>query len=329
MLWPAGFARIPEEDWTRAPVASLAQKYDAVGRHGWYANLEPTADDLAGQLRPGDILVDYSGGTGLLIDRLLERVAARDVGVVNVDSSPKFLALSLEKLRDDPRVAFRLIHYLADAKRLQYLDEALGALLTARKADALVSANAIHLYYDLDQTLASWARVLRSGARVHVQSGNIRNPEAPKDAWIIDETVEAVHQAAMGIVRKDARFARYRSALDDATRMAAHDALRRKFFLPPRPLALYVDALERADIRVEATRTHVVRASAAEWHSFLSVYSEGVLGWVGGSPRIEGHEPDAGALHDRFTLMRLALDEVLAGRETFDAVWTYVLARRR
>src|SRR5581483_1043802 len=69
--WPPGFVRIPDEDWTRAPLDALAVKYDAVEKHGWYANLDPTVEEIVAFARPGHVLVDYSGGTGILIERLL------------------------------------------------------------------------------------------------------------------------------------------------------------------------------------------------------------------------------------------------------------------
>lgn len=331
---------MPAEEWTRAPVASLAQKYDAVGRHGWYANLDASVATLARELKPGQILVDYSGGTGLLVDRLLAAVGSREIGVVIVDSSPKFLALALEKRRHDPRVAFRLIEYRKEEKRLETLDESLGPEMVARGADALVSANAVHLYYGLDGTLASWARCLRPSALVHVQSGNIRPGPGPgpgpavehgqeRGAWIIDDTVAAVDAAARKLVRGDTSYSRYRDALDDPERMAKHDAFRQKVFLPPRPLAHYTDALERAGFGIERAWTRAIPAKADEWHEFLSAYSDAVLGWVGGTEKVEGRPPSPDALHDRLSLMRLALGMVLTGQETFDATWTYVDARRR
>src|SRR5262245_16084950 len=95
-VWPADFARIPDEDWTHAPLDTLALKYDTVENHGWYRNLEPTLDELAAHLRDGMHMVDYSGGTGILIDRLLHRMPDAAVGCLLVDSSPKFLRLALE-----------------------------------------------------------------------------------------------------------------------------------------------------------------------------------------------------------------------------------------
>src|SRR5688500_18276514 len=111
-LWPEGFERVPTAAWTALPIETLARKYDSVEHHGWYRNLEPTLDELEEKLRDGDLICDYSGGTGILADRLLRRCPELRAGVLIVDSSPKFLRLALEKLGSDGRVGFRLIEFL-------------------------------------------------------------------------------------------------------------------------------------------------------------------------------------------------------------------------
>src|SRR5439155_22857220 len=63
--WPPGVERIPDEEWTRQPVDSFGLKYDTVENHGWYSNLDPTVEQLAGALKDGSLLLDYSGGTGI------------------------------------------------------------------------------------------------------------------------------------------------------------------------------------------------------------------------------------------------------------------------
>ena len=57
--WPEGFARVPDEEWTRADLDGLALKYDTVENHGWYRNLEPTLDELAAYLTDGMRLVSW------------------------------------------------------------------------------------------------------------------------------------------------------------------------------------------------------------------------------------------------------------------------------
>ena len=121
--WPEGMVRVPEQDWATQPLGALALKYDTVERHGWYDNLEPTLDQLQAALQPGQVLIDYSGGTGILIDRLFRRDPELDVGAVIVDASPKFLRLALEKLGDDERVAYRWLQFLKpDRQLLEMLD---------------------------------------------------------------------------------------------------------------------------------------------------------------------------------------------------------------
>ncbi|MFQ5689278.1 MAG: class I SAM-dependent methyltransferase [Gemmatimonadota bacterium] len=327
--WPEGFPRVPAGAWAERPLEELALKYDTVESHGWYDNLEPTVAQLDAFLEDGDLLVDYSGGTGILAERLLARAGGREFGILIVDSSPKFLRLALEKFRDEPRLAFRLIRYLKEERRLQRLEEVLEPALRERGADALVSTNAIHLYYDLPRTARSWARLLRPSGKLFVQSGNIRNPEMPEDEWIIDETVEAIHRAAVERVRTDPAWARYRAALDDEAYMAAHDALRRKYFLPVRPLSYYLDVLREAGLETESVRRAAIRAEVAEWYEFLSVYHEGVLGWVGGAPKLTGETPPAEAVEDRLELLRQAMDRVFGGRRAFRACWTYLTCAPR
>lgn len=326
--WPAGFARVPADDWTHSPLETLALKYDTVENHGWYQNLEPTLDELSADLQPGQIIVDYSGGTGILIDRLLRRHADLATGLLLVDSSPKFLRLALEKLGHDERVAFRWIRYRKSERRLDLLDEVLPAELAAGGIDALVSTNAIHLYYDLPDTLRAWARVLRPGGRVYVQSGNISNPQAGAGDWIIDETVTAVQPIAHDLVRQDERYAAFRAALGDPGRMKAHDELRRKYFLPVRPLEYYVSALGAAGFAIERSTARSIEARVSDWYEFLSAYHDGVLGWAGGTEKIEGSAPAPAMVALRQQLLRESLDRLFDERPAFQACWTYLTCRK-
>jgi SAM-dependent methyltransferase len=294
-----------------------------VETHGWYSNLEPTLDQLQAHLGDGDVLIDYSGGTGILADRLLQRDPDLAAGVLIVDASAKFLRLALEKLGGDPRVAYRRIRFVRDEKRLQMLDEVLPSGFAA---DAIVSTNAIHLYYGLEETLRSWTRVLKPGATAFVQSGNIANPAAPDGEWIIDETVAAIHDAALAIVAENAAYAAYRECAADSARMAKYVALRDKYFLPVRPLDHYLDRLRKAGFAIETVTNRTIEASVDEWYDFLAVYHEGVLGWVGGVEKIDGAAPDERTVADRLALMRAAMER-LFGAPTFPACWTYITAK--
>jgi SAM-dependent methyltransferase len=245
-----------------------------------------------------------------------------------VDASPKFLRVALETFRDDDRVAFRLLQWLKAEKRLQSLGEVAGPDLLDRGADAITSTNAIHLYYDLDETLASWARVLRPGGLAFVCSGNMRNPQGRPDEWIIDETVARVNDIAAGIVRAEPAFAEYRGTLDDAALMARHARLREKVFVPVRPLELYLQAFRDAGFTVLHVFEETIFARVDEWYRLLSTYHDGVLSWVGGSEKVEGAPPSAQAVRQRLFLIKYSLEKLFPGQDSFPCTWTYLTCRR-
>ena len=322
--WPGGWQRIPDESWTSEQVDAFGASYDSVATHSWYRNLDPTVEELAHLIADGDIVVDYSGGTGIFVDRLKLRLFGAEAGIVIADSSPKFLRVAMEKFGDDNHVGLRLLHYLADEKRLQRLDEVLGDELVARGVDYITSTNAVHLYPDLPDTVASWVRTLRPGGQVLVNSGNIRNPRARDSEWILDETVWVVGDLAEGLVRNDPAYAAYRRDLDDAERMAAHAAFRDKVFRHPRPLDEYLETFELAGLKVESVREASIEARVAEWYELLATYSDAVLGWVGGTEKLDGAAPSEQAVADRLRLIRHAMDVLFHGRPTFQACWTYI-----
>jgi ubiquinone/menaquinone biosynthesis C-methylase UbiE len=327
--WPPTFPRVPDEEWVGAPVEAFGLHYDTVENHGWYRNLDLTVEQLAHDLSPGDVLIDYSGGTGILLDRLRLRIFDRPVGMVIVDSSPKFLRVAVDKFRHDERIAFRRLRYLREERRLQYVDEVLGETFVERPANVLVSTNAIHLYDDLDNTLRSWARVLERGGRVRINTGNVRNPRARDNEWIIDETVYVVHEVATGLVRTHDRWSSFRAVLEDEERLARYLAYRDRVFLAPRPLQFYVEALEGADLTVDEVTERTIEADVGEWYEFLAAYADAVLGWAGGAEKVDGRPPDEGAVAERLALLRQALDVIFGGRPTFRCCWTYISAIRR
>jgi hypothetical protein len=61
-----------------------------------------------------------------------------------------------------------------------------------------------------------------------------------------------------------------------------------------------------------------------EWFEFLSAYHDAVLGWVGGTEKVDGVKPTDPAVEDRLRLMRQSMDVLFGGRPTFQACWTYI-----
>ena len=194
----AGWERIPDEDWTTEPVDAFGASYDNVAQHSWYRNLDPTVEELAHLLADGEILVDYSGGTGILVDRLKLRLFGTQAGAVIVDSSPKFLRAALEKFGDDPRVGLRLLRYLKEEKRLQ----------RPRRGPRRRAPRARRRRDRLDQRRPPVPRPRRHGGVVaarpapgRARAGQLRQhpqPAGPASEWILDETVWVVGDLAEG-----------------------------------------------------------------------------------------------------------------------------------
>jgi CIC family chloride channel protein len=325
--WPRGFDRIPDADWARQPVEEFGLRYDSVGAHTWYKNLEPTVAQVLAALGENKLLVDYSSGTGILAGRLLANVEY-PVGILNVDASPKFLRVALENFRQDERVAFRLLNYLKAERRLQLLDEVVDGPLLDRGADVITSTNAIHLYHNLGETLQSWARILRPGGLTFTGSANLSNPLRRPGDWIIDETVAKVNEIAAEVVAREPAFERYRATLEDSEAMAGHTRLREKVFVPVRPLDEYLDAFSDAGLTVLHVFDATIYAQVDEWCQLLHTYHDGVLSWVGGSPKVDGRTPDEDALADRRFLIRYSLERLFPAQESFPCTWTYITCRR-
>ena len=96
--------------------------------------------------------------------------------------------------------------------------------------------------------------------------------------------------------------------------------------MAPRPLDFYVDELAKVGFAApEVTETTIV-ADVDDWFEFLRAYHEAVLGWVGGSARVEGRAPTVEAEGDRLALIRKAMDVIFGGRPTFRCCWTYIQA---
>ena len=117
--------------------------------------------------------------------------------------------------------------------------------------------------------------------------------------------------------------------VDDEARMRAHLAYRDRVFLPVRPLDYYVRELEAAGFGIESVTARTIDASVDDWFEFLSAYHEGVLGWVGGSVKLDGRAPTEDAVRDRLALIRHAMATLFGGRPDFRCCWTYINCVKR
>ena len=286
---------------------------------------------LAAHLRDGDMLMDYSGGTGILLDRLRLRIFERPVGALIVDASAKFLRVAHEKYARRParRAAPAALHH-ARRSACSRSTRCCGPEIYERRVDAIAAVNAIHLYPDLDEVadgVGARAAARRQGVHQLRQPAQPARGEAGE--WILDETVWVINDLAEGLVRSDPRYAQYRPVLDDTERMRAHAAHARPRVpqaAPARVLHRRADARgpdghrrRRGDDR--RRRRRVVRA-----HDGLPRRRAR----LGRRQRRSstGAEPTPEAVEDRLAIMRHAIDTIFGGRETFNACWTYITAEK-
>ena len=78
--------------------------------------------------------------------------------------------------------------------------------------------------------------------------------------------------------------------------MAAHAAYGIVF--PARPLDFYLETLEPGGLKVESVRGEH-RGRVDDWYELLRTYHDAVLGWVGGTEKIDGAPPSPEAVADR------------------------------
>jgi hypothetical protein len=171
--------------------------------------------------------------------------------------------------------------------------------------------------------------VLEPGGLALICSANMRNPDARPGDWIIDETVAKVNEIVADLVAREPAFEQYRTVLQDPVAMAAHTRLREKVFVPVRPLDYYTDTFRDTGFDVLHVYDATIFARVDDWAHLLRTYHDGVLSWVGGSPKIEGTEPGADTLRDRFFLINYALEKLFPAQEVFPATWTYLTTRLR
>ena len=194
-------------------------------------------------------------------------------------------------------------------------------------AHALASTNAIHLYDDLENTFDP-GRVSSSRERGPGSTPETSATRAPEGEWIIDDTVYRVHEAAVEIVRSDDRSRPTGTCSTTTERLQSYLDYRDRVFLAPRPLAYYTDAIRHRGLRDRGGDRADDLGGVDEWYEFLSAYADAVLGWVGGSVKVDERAASEEAAADRLRLLGESLAAVFGGRSTFDCCWTYITALR-
>ncbi len=325
--WDNSVDRIPAEKWTMSPVDASALEYDKHATNAFGSAWEPTIAQLITILGDDKVLIDYSCGTGQFTERLLQ-YCGDFVRILNVDVSPRYLRIAADRFRNDARVALRLLKKSSNGHSYEYVDDVLNDLISDREADILTCTNAIHLYPNLFETLGSWYRALRPGGFALVSTGDMSNPSREISGWRLHDTITTVNEIAKDIVRTEPLFQEYRDKVDDNGLMRKYDDLRNRVYPKTRPLEFYLESFSEAGLAPLHFFEKPINIRVEDFIEALVPYHEVVLGWVGGSLKVENVEATEAALRDRLFLIRYCSERLYSGRESFQCFWTYITCQK-
>ncbi|TNC19270.1 class I SAM-dependent methyltransferase [Amycolatopsis alkalitolerans] len=325
--WPFEFERIPNDEWASRTIHESALKYDEHRSTAIGQSLEPTVAQILTVLDETKIFVDYSCGTGLLTERILANYSS-NTRILNADVSKKYLNIALNKFRNDQRVAVRLLKRLHVESGFQSIRDVLDDALIKRGVDILTSTNAIHLYPDVAAIAESWNRILRPGGLALINTGDMSNTARKVADWRLHDTVENVNQLARDAIKDESRFEKYRDSVADADLMRSYAQLRNSFYPPVRPVDFYLDSLSSAGLSALHAFELSIPISRSDLAATLIPYHDVVLGWVGGSTKVEGEAPSHACLRDRLFLIRYCVQKLYGEREFFLAPWTYITCKK-
>lgn len=326
--WGPAVERIPDEEWTRAPIDESALKYDKHGTNVFATTWEPTIAQIISALDGGEVVIDYSSATGQFTKRLLKAIQ-NPVRILNVDVSPRYLRIAVQRFQHDARVALRLLRRNANGQSFQRIEEVAGELVPHQGFDILTSTNAIHLYPNLPETLESWHRVLRPGGLVLVSTGDMSNSRRTISDWRLHDTVTTVNEIAQEVVKAEPLFEEYREKIEDDEVMRAYGKFTDRVYPAVKPVDLYLDALSDSGLKPLHFFEEPVNIEVGDLIDALTPYHDVILGWVGGSRKIEGTPPTEKALRDRLFLLRYCAERLYGTRKSFQCAWTYITCRRR
>jgi ubiquinone/menaquinone biosynthesis C-methylase UbiE len=318
--------KIIEDSFLKSDVTEFALGYDMVKNHTWYDNLNYLVDLSKEYFNEDDFIMDYSCGTGIFPERLLKSTVSCP-RILMMDSSPKYLKLSYDKFGGNYKFYFRLMKYLKEESRLQTIDESMGDTYK-ELLDGIICTNAIHLYPTISDTMKSWSNILVKGGKLLINSGNILNPSMDVESKLIDQTVEDISKISFDIVKSEPKYSKYLYLIDNFEYINKHNELRKKYFLPIRPIDFYTDELVKNGFKITEVKTINIDAKVDEWFDFLKVYHEGVIGWVGGSKKITGIEPTEQEINERIEIIRLSLNKMFNGQNNFKACWNYIICEK-
>ena len=229
--WPAGFVRVPDEDWT-----------DARRRRGRPRLRQRRAARLVPQPRPHRRAARRTLRDGDILARLLRRHRhpARPAAPAGVRpprrhrDRRRVAEVPARRAREVPRRRWSRCGCCASSRtrggcsgstRCSGPSSSSAASTPSRRPTPSTSTPTS------TRRSASWVRALRPGGRVFINSGNIRNPRA--EAQRVDPRRDGVGDQRPGRGHRAHRpaYVHYREPLDDDDRITAHAAHRDRVFL--------------------------------------------------------------------------------------------------
>ena len=306
------------------PVSKGATAYhDAVVNSSWHIeNIEELIKIVRKKIKDGDVVVDFGAGTGGSAFYLLKNIKV-NFNLWLVDNSAAWLGKAYEIFKTNPGIEYFLLEKIED--RYATLEETIGK----EAADHVISANTVHLIPNLDCTFKGINAAMKPEGIFTFQSGNITRDGREEGILMIDDTIKRVHDIALGIVRTNNKFAKYRKEL--GKRIELEDSQRKFVFPEPKPIRNYLKMLKSAGFKNEEVSHKHIRIKYKDWLDFLRVkrLQAGIL------PEIGGKEASPEEEHDRDKLITAASNQLFdelknenpfADDEGFTAEWVYVTA---
>ena len=309
----------------RPPSKGATAYHNAVVNTSWHKeNVKELINLIQEKIKPHDRIVDFGAGTGSSAMYLLKYLKPTSK-LLLVDNSPSWLTKAYNLLHLNKRVQFFLLEKKGDD--YMTLDELIGKTT----ASHIVSANTIHLIPNIEKVFRDIYSVLKNNGTFTFQSGNIIQPNKENGILTIDDSINAVHDIALEIIRTNRAFRKYKKGLDRRIEEQNHQ---RKFVFPaPRPVKFYLDALKSVGFKNESITRKRIKVKYKDWLNFLKVrrLQAGILPEVGGKDASEIEEKDRDTIITQASLMlfkRLKVKNPLSNARSFTAEWIYVYAEK-
>lgn len=313
---------IPCSPWTpnRPPSRGATAYHDAVVNTSWHKeNIQELIEIIKKKIKKNDMVVDFGAGTGSSAIYLLKYL--KNIELLLVDNSPSWLGKAHKILHPNKRVAFLLL----EKKKNGYMQ--LNGVIGKNATDHVVSANTVHLIPDLLETFKGIYTALKTNGTFTIQSGNILKITREKGILMIDDSINAVHDTALEIIRSNPKFSKYKKTLDK--RIRDQVTQRKLIFPPPRPVKYYLGILKSAGFKNETVIYKRIKVKYCDWLNFLKVrrLQAGILPEIGGKDPTPQEEKDRNIIITKAALelfKKLKGQNPLVNARTFTAEWTYI-----